>query len=115
MKKTAGIFLILIAALALGGCVFDKGGDALPLNTEKPASGEETPDDKTTGTSTSGLIRKCPSAWYQDNMPIISIPGDGGVRPRDTIIIDGKSYSSDQVDIDWVQKNCDVENPELVY
>lgn len=66
--------------------------------------------------NSSGKIRKCPTHWYQDDMPTISgAPEDS--RPEDRqymIFSDGTNYDMGQIDINWVKRNCEVNSPEVV-
>lgn len=62
-----------------------------------------------------GLLRQCPSYWYENRMPQIIEPGEME-KPYETYLtIDGKNYSPEEVDVEWVRLNCEVTEPEIVW
>lgn len=58
------------------------------------------------GGSGNGKLRICPDSWIVNNMP--RTMDIGANSPNQYFIIDGKRIEVDEVDTDWVTRNCDV-------
>lgn len=59
------------------------------------------------GAGTNALIRKCPEAWYENQIPGIVREGEVKII-EGYMIIDGKRVELDQVDVKWVGENCQI-------
>jgi hypothetical protein len=53
-------------------------------------------------------IRQCPEDWYDNQMPGPQASGD-----RQYLIIDGKHYQLSEVNVKWIQSNCEVNKPSI--
>lgn len=60
-----------------------------------------------------GKVQKCPTRWYQNDMPS---PGTGQTTPEDRqyMIVDGKRMSLKDMDVEWVKSHCSVNSPSIV-
>ncbi len=65
--------------------------------------------------SSSELNQLCPEEWYVNKMPQI-IPDEATPSPSESyFIVDGQRVETDQIDIEWVQSNCDITQPTPVF
>lgn len=61
---------------------------------------------------TPAKLKVCPEAWYINRMPATPNPQN---PPLEYMIIDGKRVEISEVDLDWVKKNCTVNQPSPVH
>ncbi len=52
------------------------------------------------------LIQACPTSWWENAEPCDDGSCDG--LERSYMTIDGERYYESEVDVEWVQANCDV-------
>lgn len=54
-------------------------------------------------------IKQCPEAWYDNQMPGPSASGD-----RQYLIVEGERRELREFNMKWIQKNCTVNEPDIV-
>jgi hypothetical protein len=68
-------------------------------------------------TNTDNLIKICPDAWYQDQMP--KVTADDQFEPdqetNEYLIINGQRQELEAVDLDWIKANCPIKQAEIIY
>jgi hypothetical protein len=61
--------------------------------------------DSNTGTG----IKQCPEAWYDNQMP-----GSSRSGTSQYLIVEGERREISDFNIQWIQKNCEVNSPSVV-
>jgi hypothetical protein len=61
--------------------------------------------------SNSQKLRACPEAWYDNRMP----GGTENKLPRQYLVYGGERKELAEVDIEWIENNCRVNEPQPVY
>lgn len=56
-----------------------------------------------------GRIRKCPTAWYKNEMPGIY------KKNEEYLIIEGVRYEVNEVNTGWIVNNCEVNKPQVIF
>ncbi len=56
-------------------------------------------------------LRVCPDEWIDNRMPMVEGKND---PPKEYFIINGSRVEKDQMDMEWMKKNCDLK-PQIVY
>jgi len=102
---------VIIIGLVWGGIAWARHAQ----NPDQPIDNSQTTPANNNAAGSSGLIQKCPSAWYENHMPQVGSPGQAMGVAEGYLIIDGKNYAEEQVDLQWVRMNCEVNQPSAVY
>ena len=69
------------------------------------------------------LLQVCPEAWYENKMPMVFddtsettfTGGEGSKFSSQYVIINGERVEMNEVDVPWIQQNCEVSAPETIY
>ena len=104
-----GLVILMALGLIMGVSIVmvlaDKDDNKNGTTKKKTLQIESTPAPK------KELIRTCPEQWYKDEMPT-SEP-----RPeenREYFIIGSKRVEKKDVDVEWVEANCSVNEPQII-
>jgi len=70
--------------------------------------------------TTSTVITKsqiCPDNWYKNEQPCVykDSPTECKQQRKEYFIIKGERKEAEEVDVEWVKKNCEINKPEFVY
>lgn len=62
-------------------------------------------------------LQICPDKWYKNEQPCVyrDSPAECDKQQREYFVIDGKRKEVEEMDVDWIIKNCEVNKPELIY
>lgn len=62
-------------------------------------------------------LQICPDAWYKNEMPCVyrDSPAECEKVRKEYLIINGERKELEEVDVQWIKKNCEVSEPEVVY
>ena len=65
--------------------------------------------------SDEALIRKCPEAWYVNEMPTVIGPEKNKIKnpAKEYFILDGVRVETYQLDINWVMTNCEIKKNKV--
>jgi hypothetical protein len=53
-------------------------------------------------------IKQCPTAWIDNQMSSTLTSGE-----RQYLIINGKNYQASEVNVKWIQANCEISKPSV--
>lgn len=62
-------------------------------------------------------LKICPDKWYKNKQPCVykNSPAECEKQQREYFVIDGARKTIEEVDVDWIIKNCEVNQPEVIY
>ena len=75
------------------------------------------PPSKTPPSTEITKLQICPDEWYKNEQPCVyqDSPAECEQQRKEYFIIDGERKELEEVDVEWVKKNCEVNKPEVVY
>lgn len=101
--------LIIIVTLLSAGLLFTIASKASYLK----ALPVKSPDKAVNSTK----LRICPVKWYKNEQPCVyqNSPAECQRQRSEYFVINGERKGLDEVDVEWIKKNCEVNKPEVVY
>ena|SRR3989304_7009323 len=74
------------------------------------------PPPKTPKPTETSKLQTCPDNWYKNEQPCIykDSPTECENQKKEYFVIDGKRIEVEEVDVEWVKKNCEVKKPEVL-
>ena len=85
-------------------------GNNLPQRFANPPSKTPTSIEIT-------KLQVCPDKWYKNEQPCVykDSPTECKQQQKEYFIIKGERKEAEEVDVEWVKKNCEINKPEFVY
>ena len=102
--------LYLVAVLLF----FIVGGSGYILLKNASQRNEDTDNSEEVQTE---KLRICPDSWSRDDSPCVyeESPSECEEIEREYLMIEGRKYKVEEVDIEWIKDNCEVNEPEVVW
>lgn len=62
-------------------------------------------------------LQICPDKWYKNEQPCVYQNSllECKKQEKEYFIIDGKREKLEDVDVEWIKKNCKINRPEAIY
>lgn len=75
------------------------------------------PSKITPSATQTSKLKTCPDKWYKNEQPCVYqvSPSECEKQKREYFIVNGQRKEIDEMDVEWIKKNCEVNKPEIIY